>query len=621
MNCLSSLVGSKGIGVAGKLIAVLTPHERRRGALVLLMMLALALLETIGVASIMPFLAVLGNPDVLNTNEYLAWLYRQGSFESVETFLFALGLGAFGMIVGSAAFRIVNTYTVNRYVRMREYTLSTRLLQVYVKQPYSFFLNRNSADLSKTLLSEVGQAVNYGLKPAMELLSYVFVVIVLICMLLVIDPAMASIAGLVIGGLYAVLYVGIRGLLKRMGADRISANRARFQAADEVFGGIKDLKVLGREEAYIGRFRGPAAAFSRYQHLQTTLAVVPRYVIEAVGFGGVLALALSLMTKGNGLGEVLPLLGLYAFAGYKLLPAAQQVFASLNSLRFGAPAVELLYNELVGQVFESAASEQPHPLEAVPAQSHPLELTRGIEFQGLGFTYPGAAGPALIDVNISIPARSSVGFVGSTGAGKTTAVDLILGLLSPSQGAVLIDGNDLNTVGTGRWQRIIGYVPQQIYLADASVTMNIAFGVPESQIDHAAVRRAARIARIADFIETELPQGYATEVGERGVRLSGGQRQRIGIARALYHDPQVLVFDEATSALDTATERSIMEAVDQLAGEKTIIMIAHRLSTVERCDQIILLNKGRVDGIGKYEELCHTNSNFRSFAGVLNVES
>lgn len=589
-----------------QLLALLTPYERKRGALVFGMMVVFALLETVGVASVMPFLAVLGNPALVETNPQLAWLYDRGGFEDVNTFLFVLGGGSFVLVIVSAIFRIFQTYALNRYVRMREYSLSARLLQTYLRQPYSFFLNRNSADLSKRILSEVGQVIILVLKPAMELISYALVALILVALLVVVNPGVALVVTVMAGGFYGVIYLGIRGVLRRMGAERVTMNQARFQAADEAFGGIKDLKVLGRENAYLNRFRMPAAHFARHQYWHATLSVAPKYLIEAITFGGISALALFLMGTRGDLGAVLPLLGVYAFAGYRLMPAAQNIFASVSSLRFGGPAVETLYDDML----VNATTSQHKGSES------PLHLEREIAFRNVTFRYPNADRPALQNMDLVIPARSSVGFVGSTGAGKTTAVDLLLGLLSPTEGKIIIDGEPMDRVGVRRWQKALGYVPQQIYLADASVAANIAFGVDQNDIDQEAVERAARVARIHDFIANDLPDGYATEVGERGVRLSGGQRQRIGIARALYHDPQVLVFDEATSALDTGTERSIMDALEVLAGEKTLIMIAHRLSTVEGCDRIVVLENGNVVGVGSYAELESVNAVFQGLTAV-----
>jgi len=594
-------------GTPGKILALLSPRERKTGALVLGMMLALALLETAGVASVMPFLAVLGNPELVETNAALAWLYEQGGFESVDRFLFALGVGALVMVVGSALFRILTTYAINRWTQMRRYSIGERLLATYLRQPYEFFLNRNSADLSKSILSEVDELVDKVFRPLMNAVAYSLVAIVLVGFLVWLNPVLATIVALVVGGAYGIIYLGVRGALGRMGADRINANQERFTAASEAFGGIKDLKVLGREEAYLKRFRGPAARFARYQSLSLTLSTAPKYLIEAVGFGGVLILALALLGASGDLGSVLPVLGVYTFGGYRLLPSAQHIFQGLSSLRFGLPAVNGVWREL--------RLGHPSPPRS-ESTSVPPALTGSIRFEGVTFRYPSAPEPTIRDVDLEIRAGTSVALVGKTGAGKTTAVDLLLGLLSPTEGRITVDGVPLTTENVRTWQAGIGYVPQNIYLADATVAENIAFGIPPEAIDREAVYRAARLAAIHDFVEQDLPSGYETEVGERGVRLSGGQRQRLGIARALYHDPAVLVLDEATSALDNATEQAIMEAVTRLAGSKTVVMIAHRLSTVRDCDCLIHLERGKVVGTGTFEDLGHTSARFRAISGA-----
>lgn len=571
------------------------------------MTLVLALLETAGIASVMPFLAVLGNPEVVESNPVLAWLFEHGGFSSVDQFLFSLALGAFALILFSGAFRILTSYALNRFTQMRRYTIGARLLQVYLRQPYEFFLNRNSADLSKSILSEVDVLVNQVIKPGLDLLAYSAVVVVLMILLVLMGPMLALTVSLVVGGAYLMVYLGVRGLLGRMGGDRVEANLQRFSAASEAFGGIKDLKVLGREQAYINRFRDPARRFARYHSISATLSEAPKFLIEAIGLGTVLLLALVLMRTRADLGEVLPFLGLYAFAGYRLLPAAQRIYASVTRLRFGLPAIDAVYNDLM---------TKPRTAGTPSPAAEPLRLADGLRFEDVSFRYPGAGQNALEGLDFVIPARTSVAFVGETGAGKTTAVDLVLGLLRPTEGEILIDGRPLCDENVRSWQLSIGYVPQTIYLADASVSENVAFGLDPEEIDEEAVEHAARTANIHRFIVESLPQRYDTEVGERGVRLSGGQRQRIGIARALYHDPTLLVMDEATSALDTVTERSIMESVSRLSGEKTIITIAHRMTTVEEADQIIVMEEGRVRGIGSYEDLKASNQIFRKLAAV-----
>lgn len=331
-------------------------------------------------------------------------------------------------------------------------------------------------------------------------------------------------------------------------------------------------------------------------------------MLKAVALGGILFFVLFLLlTHGGDLNAVLPVLGLYAFTSIRLFPALQQVYSGMTGLRFSRPMLDKLHADLLKN-----PAPAPEEILADPAAVAPLGLREALEFDDVRYAYPKAERTALAGLSLTIPARTTVGIVGGTGAGKTTAVDLLLGLLEPQGGAIRVDGVALDAGNRRAWQNSIGYVPQQIYLTDDTVSANIAFGLQGAEIDQAAVERAARIAELHDFVTRDLPQGYETQVGERGVRLSGGQRQRIGIARALYHDPDILVLDEATSALDNVTEKVVMDAVHNLGHAKTIVLIAHRLSTVRDCDTIFMLEQGRLVAQGSYDDLLETSQKFRA---------
>lgn len=588
-----------------KILALLSPREKRRGALVMVMVIIMAILETVGIASVMPFLSVLSNPEAINETPWLQALYDTLGFESTQSFLMALGIAAFSLVMLSSIFRIITTYAINRYTQMRRHSVGERLLETYLRQPYEFFLNRHSGDMAKSILSEVDQLTNNVIKPGFDAIAYGVVSLVIIIFLIIQDPWLALSAGIVIGGSYALIYAIIQKHLTLIGKERATANKERFTAAGEALGGIKDIKLLGREQAYLTRFRPSSVRFSKHQATNLTLSEVPRYFIEAIGVGGIITLALVLMARSGGFGQTLPILGLYAFAGYKLLPAAQRIYGGMTKLRFGAAAVDEIYNDLHER--DALAEIRNLPKER-------LEVQNTITLENLSFTYPGTETPALQNINLNIPAGSAIGLVGGTGAGKTTLVDLILGLLSPTEGQLKVDDTPITRQNLRQWQASLGYVPQDIFLVDATTAENIALGIPKSKIDHKKVEKCARMAQVHEFILNQLPQEYETEVGERGVRLSGGQRQRIGIARALYHDPPILVFDEATSALDNATEKAVMDAVNALNHEKTIIMIAHRLSTVEKCDQIVLLEQGQIADKGTYNELLKHSTAFQKMA-------
>lgn len=590
-----------------QLLGLLTPAERRQGALVLCLVIAMALIDTAGVASVMPFLAVLGNPDLALGNPLIRGLNDRLGFANTDGLLYFLAAVSFGLIVISAGLRLLTEYAIIRYTSMRAHSVAMRLLESYLRQPYAYFLDRQSSDMAKSILSETDLAVTGVLRPALILLAYTLVTIAVVVLLFTVDPMLALAMTMGTTGVYAAVYFGIRNYMHRIGTDRVNANAERFAAATEAFTGIKDIKLLGRERAYLERFRDPSERHARHRSTQSVLSTVPKNVVEAIAYGGIVAMALYLMSAGADLGKMLPVLGLYAFAGYRLLPSLQRVYASATELRFGLPAIGELRADMDDR--RQAVANWPEP-------SEPIVPRESIRLRNVSFSYPGARKPALRDVDLEIAVGSTTAIVGETGAGKTTAVDLLLGLLSPTEGHLEVDGQIIGDGDVRRWQMAVGYVPQEIFLTNESVAENIALGIPRQLIDMDAVVRAARLAQIHDFVVNELPRGYDTVVGERGIRLSGGQRQRIGIARALYHDPAVVVFDEATSALDDPTTTAVLDSIVALRGTKTIIMIAHRLSTVAGFDRIWVLKDGRIEGGGSYQELMDRGPELRRLAGV-----
>jgi ABC-type multidrug transport system fused ATPase/permease subunit len=593
-----------------KLLQLLTPRERRGFWLLLGMIILMGMIETVGVASIMPFMYMLANPAILERHAILSRIYTELNFTDPHSFMIAFGLAVFAIVVGGLAFKAVALYGVYRFTMMRGYSISTRMLRGYLFQPYTWFLNRHSADIGANVLGDVAKVTTKALLPAMKLITYSIVVIGLVLLLVLVNPQVALIAAILFGGSYLLVYLGVKAYLNRIGVERHGANMARFQIAGEALGGIKDVKLLGLETMFLRRFQGPARRVAEADAASTIIGELPRYVLEAVAFGGLLAFVLVLLVSGSdSIASVVPMLAVYAFASMRIFPALQRIFIAMTQMRFSKPTLDKLHRDMR----EAEANLRARPADDRRAVVH---LVERLVLDDIHYAYPGADRPALRGMSIEIPVRSTVGLVGGTGAGKTTTIDIVLGLLRPDAGSLTVDGVPITGDNMRAWQRSIGYVPQQIFLTDDTVSANIAFGHETGEIDQAAVERAARTAELHDFVMRELPEGYATRVGERGVRLSGGQRQRIGIARALYHDPDVLILDEATSALDNLTERAVMDAMQNLGHAKTVVMIAHRLSTVRDCDVIFMLEQGRVVAAGSYDELLETNRQFRALAGA-----
>jgi ABC-type multidrug transport system fused ATPase/permease subunit len=559
-----------------KIWGILTPPERRQSVGMLVLVVLMAVAETGSVLSIMPFLSVLSRPTILEDNAWLHALYTGFGFGSRRAFIVALGLASIAFVLGSSAFKTITLHLINRFIHLLRHTISSRLLARYLHQPYEFFLAHNSSVLSRNVLSEVDQLMFNLIQPLSQLVAQGAVLLAMVLLIFLYNPLIAIIFVALVGALYTVIYAVVRRRLARIGAERQAANAQRYQSCKEVLDGIKDVKVAHAAGAYQQAFDQSSRLFSRHLATGDTLAQSPLYMVEAVGYTGLIAMALLLMSQSSDVARVLPALGLYGFAAYRMLPAAQIMYRGFAKLKFSSAALETVGRDLA--------------LPVTPADTPAAALApqREIRLQGVRYAYPSTPAKAVLDgFDLVIPAGTSVGIVGRTGSGKSTLMDILLGLLEPQAGSLRVDDVPIDASNVAAWQRAIGYVPQHIYLSDASIAENIAFGVPRGAIDAQAVERAARAAQIHDFIANELKDGYATPIGDRGIRLSGGQRQRIGIARALYRDPPVLFMDEATSALDNETEAALTAAIRALSGHKTIVVIAHRQASLAGCDTVV----------------------------------
>ena len=589
-----------------KIIKLLTYQERKQALYLLFMILIVAILDAVGVASIMPFIAVLTNPDIIETNTFLnkTFIFSEIlGIKTTEQFLFALGSLVFLLLVFSLIFKATLTYFQLRFSAMCQYQLSKRMMSGYLNQPYDWFLNQHSADIGKTILSEVNIIISKGLIQLLNLITYGVIAFALLVLLILSDPIFALIAGFSLGITYFIVYKFTRKFLSRIGHERVKANQARFTVVSEAFNAAKELKVGNLEKAFIEKFSIPAKILAQNSAIAASISQLPRYVLEIIAFGGMLLLILYLMLQNNIFTDALPLIALYAFAGYRLIPALQRIYASVSQLRFVDPSINSIYDD-----FKSLDKKVTENNESI------ISLKKEIILNELCYQYPNTPDATLKNINLKIPAHSFVGITGSTGSGKTTIIDIILGLLHAQKGTLKVDNEVINLSNCVSWQKSIGYVPQNIFIADDTIAANIAFGLEKESINHDQIQKAAKIANIHDFVIKELPQKYSTIVGEKGIRLSGGERQRIGIARALYRNPQVLILDEATSALDNLTESAVMTEIHKIGNKKTVILIAHRLTTLKECDKIFLLNDGKLEAQGTYDELIKSNDQFRANA-------
>ncbi|MDF2529244.1 MAG: transporter ATP-binding protein [Gammaproteobacteria bacterium] len=592
------------MNIISKLWAMLNIKERKTFVALIITSFINSIFETIGIGLVLPFVALIINPSILQKNKILVDIHHVvPNFDQTEFVIFLTGLLII-CFVGKNLFSFGFQVVQSRFVFNYGVDIGSRLFRNYLYSPYLFHVKHNSIELLDIVQTEVGNFVNTFLLHFFICMTEGVTVLAYLAFLLWFDPFATLLIFSVLGLCTSIFYLMLKKKLVSYSHLHREASNHILRHLTHGLGGIKEVKLLHKEHYFLQEYIDQAKKCAKYNGFINSMSCSPRYFIEVVTTAVVLGVMIMLMVTGTSPQAVLLKLSILGVASMRLLPSANRLIGSMVQVRYASHTLNSLHRDIV---------EFPKVDFLDHNTGKELAFKTNIELADLSFQYPDSKQYALDSINLTIKKGQSVAFVGQSGAGKTTIVDIILGLLAPSNGQILVDGNNIFD-NIGGWQKKLGYIPQTIYLADDTIRANVAFGIAKEEVDDAMVWHALRMAQLENVIK-ELPEGIDTVIGERGTRLSGGQRQRLGIARALYHNPEILVMDEATSALDHQTEQEVVAAIDALAGEKTIIIIAHRFSTIRRCDMIFFMEKGHLIDQGNYEQLLASNEKFRNLAG------
>ncbi|HUI27778.1 MAG TPA: ABC transporter ATP-binding protein [Candidatus Kryptonia bacterium] len=587
-------------------LALLPARQRWRWAALIPLAIVAAALEALGTAAVFALIKVVGDPAHAATLPGLA-LVTRGTDGQTALLSITIAIGLYYVVknliltlVAAAQSRVVSQSIV---------LVSRQMLHGYLAVPHALHLRRSSAELMRNSTHSVDVLFRQVLASAVAVFTESFIALAIIAVLMAAAPLVTLITAIVLITVLAVVIRVTRRALARWGHTEHTLHARLLQTVQQIFDGLKEIKLRGRERFFYERFEREQRALVRVQHLNLTVSTASRLLIETVFVCGVLLVIVLVTVRGNAGADIVPLLGLYAYAGFRVIPSLNRILMHANNVRYGLPAAEPVYRDslLFGRAQQGNGERRR------------MTFVDRLVLDQVSYSYAATRAPALQHLSLTLRCGESIGIVGPTGAGKSTLIDLVLGLLQPSSGSISADGMEIGAA-LRWWQSQIGYVPQSVYLIDDSLRRNVAFGLPDEEIDEPQVRAAIRMAQLEPFVAS-LPTGLDTVVGERGVRLSGGERQRVAIARALYHQPALLIFDEATAALDGQTERALTAAIDALHGTKTLIIVAHRLSTVRGCDRIVLLRHGRVEAEGTYDELFEHNLHFRTLASLADART
>lgn len=576
-----------------KLLILFNKKERKKLGILFFMMILAALFETIGIGLIVPFVGIVTDPSRIVEHPVLSNIYNFFNFNSTSSFIIFAVLILLFIYVIKNLYLLLFQYTQFKIILNQQVKLSKELFKEYLTKPYTFHLQRNTADLLRNVNDEVPRVFQGIVISGFQLITEILVILCILLLLLVTAPLATITASILLGGSVMVFFKSFRKKITHLGKEQQTVSGLMIKWVNQGLGAIKEVKVAGNEKFFINSYANQSQIKANNSRYMKMLEQVPRLFIETLLVSVVLITMLIIVFQDRSTSELISTMALFAMAAFRLMPSITRVVSLITTIKYSQPALSVVYNDLfLNKEKKPVSAKSSH---ITTGRNGSKTYNDSIELKNISFRYPNQKNYSVKEASLTIPIGQSVAFIGESGAGKTTIVDIILGLFTPEKGQVLVDGTNLEEQKS-TWQKKIGYIPQSIFLSDDTIRGNIAFGVDTKDIDEEAVWRALEQAQLKEFVEA-LPEQLDTSVGERGVRLSGGQRQRIGIARALYHNPEILFMDEATSALDNETEKEIMKAIDELKGDKTLIIIAHRLSTIENCDIVYRMNNGKVVAI------------------------
>lgn len=590
-----------------KVYKLLPRSEKYKFLFLFLMMIIASFIELLGIGIIPAFIIAIADSDIVFNTPVVGDMLKAAGIQTPKALITFSAILLMFIYVAKNVFLILYNYLKVKFVKKRLVILQNRLFKAYLTAPYTFYLNQNSSVLLRNVTSEVNKVITGTLLPLLEITLHVMMGVFIIGSLLYLEPLITVVTMIVMAGGGGLFLKITRDKITDAGRQDRRARASMNKVVLQGLGAFKDTRVLKREKMFLDQYDKYAFQSIRANIYKSLVGSFPKAIIELLLVLGILSITLIMVWEGRDFAIIIPILALFGVAGVKLMPIFTNIIKVSNDLRYNAASVQVVYKDL--KFLEKRFSGFKKELLD---DAQRLELKNVIELKNVSFNYPENDEKVVRNVSLTIPKGSAVAFVGPSGAGKTTIVDIILGLLEPESGTVKVDGVDIRDNIHG-WMSNIGYIPQSIYLLDDRIFRNIAFGIPDDEIDEHKLNSALDAAQLKELVE-KIPMGLKTRIGERGVRLSGGQQQRIGIARALYNNPQVLIMDEATSALDNITEKVVIESIDRLRGDRTIIMIAHRLTTVKNCDMIYMMQDGSVINQGTYDELITNSKEFRKMS-------